>query len=73
MGDSEKLDDSGPDRYTFVEHSKYLFALLEELGVKENVTLVIHDWGSGLGFPLGTPEPSGAQRASHTWRRSSRR
>jgi haloalkane dehalogenase len=50
MGDSEKLEDSGPDRYTYVEHRKYLFALLEELGVKENVTLVIHDWGSGLGF-----------------------
>ena len=50
MGDSEKLDDSGPERYTYVEHRKYLFALLEELGVSENVTLVIHDWGSGLGF-----------------------
>jgi haloalkane dehalogenase len=50
MGDSEKLDDSGPGSYTYVEHRKYLFALLEELGVKENVTLIIHDWGSGLGF-----------------------
>lgn len=50
MGDSEKLEESDPDRYTFVEHRKYLFALLEQLGVTENVTLVIHDWGSGLGF-----------------------
>jgi haloalkane dehalogenase len=50
MGDSEKLEDSGPDRYTYVEHRKYLFALLEQLGVTEKVTLVIHDWGSGLGF-----------------------
>jgi len=50
MGDSEKLEESGPDRYTFVEHRKYLFALLEQLGVTGNVTLVIHDWGSGLGF-----------------------
>lgn len=50
MGDSEKLDDSGPASYTYVEHRKYLFSLLEELGVTENVTLVIHDWGSGLGF-----------------------
>ena len=50
MGDSEKLDDSGPDRYTYVEHRQYLFALLEELGVSANVTLVIHDWGSALGF-----------------------
>lgn len=50
MGDSEKLDDSGSQSYTYVEHRKYLFALLESLGVDKNVTLVIHDWGSGLGF-----------------------
>lgn len=50
MGDSDKLDNSGPDRYTYVEHRKYLFALLEQLGITKNVTLVIHDWGSGLGF-----------------------
>jgi haloalkane dehalogenase len=50
MGDSEKLDDSGPDRYTFVEHRRYLNAALDALGVTDNVTLVIHDWGSGLGF-----------------------
>lgn len=50
MGDSEKLDDSGPDSYRFVEHREYLHALLAELGVTENVTLVIHDWGSALGF-----------------------
>lgn len=50
MGDSEKLADPGPDRYTFVEHRRFLDALLEALGVRENVTLVIHDWGSALGF-----------------------
>ena len=50
MGDSEKLDDSGPDSYRFVEHRRYLDALLEQLGVTSNVTLIIHDWGSALGF-----------------------
>jgi len=50
MGDSDKLPDSGPEHYTFVEHRKYLFALLEALDVRENVTLVVHDWGSALGF-----------------------
>jgi haloalkane dehalogenase len=50
MGDSDKLPDSGPDSYTFVEHRRYLGALLEALGVNERVTLVIHDWGSALGF-----------------------
>ena len=50
MGDSEKLEDSGPERYTFAEHSRYFDAALEALGVTSNVTLVIHDWGSALGF-----------------------
>ena len=50
MGDSDKLEGQGDDRYRFVEHRRYLDALLDQLGVTEDVTLVIHDWGSGLGF-----------------------
>lgn len=50
MGDSDKLPDSGPGSYRFVEHRRHLDALLEALNVRERVTLVIHDWGSGLGF-----------------------
>jgi pimeloyl-ACP methyl ester carboxylesterase len=50
MGDSDKLPDSGPGSYRFVEHRRYLDALLEALNVRERVTLVIHDWGSTLGF-----------------------
>jgi haloalkane dehalogenase len=50
MGDSEKLDESGPDRYTFAEHRTYLDELLFKLNVEVNVILVIHDWGSALGF-----------------------
>ena len=50
MGDSDKLPDSGPGSYRFVEHRRYLDALLESLDVREQVTLVIHDWGSALGF-----------------------
>lgn len=50
MGDSDKLSPSGPERYSFVEHREYLDALLAALGVESNVTLVIHDWGSALGF-----------------------
>jgi len=50
QGDSDKLEDSGPGRYRFVEHREYLDGLLAELGVADNVTLVIHDWGSALGF-----------------------
>jgi pimeloyl-ACP methyl ester carboxylesterase len=50
MGDSDKLPDSGPNSYRFVEHRRYLDALLEALDVHERVTFVVHDWGSALGF-----------------------
>jgi len=50
MGDSDKLDDSGPGRYTYSEHRDYLFEAWEVLGITDRVTLVLHDWGSALGF-----------------------
>ena len=50
QGDSQKLPDPGPDSYTFVEHREYLDGLLAAIGVTDNVTFVIHDWGSALGF-----------------------
>ncbi|GIX48147.1 MAG: haloalkane dehalogenase 3 [Candidatus Tectimicrobiota bacterium] len=53
MGDSDKLSPSGPQRYRFVEHRRYLDALLAALGVRERVTFVVHDWGSALGFDWG--------------------
>jgi len=58
MGDSEKLPDSGPERYTFAEHRHYLDALLARLNVANEVTLVIHDWGSALGFDWARRTPS---------------
>ena len=50
MGDSEKLPNSGPGSYRFVEHRHYLDELLQALEVERDVTLVLHDWGSALGF-----------------------
>jgi haloalkane dehalogenase len=57
MGDSQKLPASGPDSYTFVEHRRYLDALLDGLGVRERVTLVVHDWGAALGFDWAYRHP----------------
>ncbi len=57
MGDSDKLPDSGPDRYTLREHSAYFDAALAALGVDANVTLVVHDWGSALGFDWARRHP----------------
>jgi haloalkane dehalogenase len=50
MGDSDKLPDSGAGSYRFVEHRRYLDGLLDQLDLGDRVTLVVHDWGSGLGF-----------------------
>jgi len=57
MGDSDKLEDFGPDRYRYVEHREYLFDAWAKLGVTSNVTFVIHDWGSALGFDWSCQHP----------------
>lgn len=45
MGKSDKPDIG----YRFVDHVKYVEGLIEKMGLK-NITLVVHDWGSALGF-----------------------
>ena len=58
QGDSEKLPASeGAERYSFAVVYSYLDGLLRELGCTENVTLVIHDWGSALGFHWAQQHP----------------
>ena len=49
-GDSDKLDEPGPDSYRFVEHRRYLDGLLDRLELGDDVVFLIHDWGSALGF-----------------------
>jgi haloalkane dehalogenase len=50
MGDSAKLVPSGPDRYGYAEQRDYLFALWDSIALDDRIVLVIHDWGSALGF-----------------------
>ncbi len=57
MGNSEKLDNPGPESYRYAEHREYLFAAWDQLGVNGNVTLVVHDWGSALGFEWAMNNP----------------
>ena len=47
MGDSGKAPDGS---YRFVDHARYLDAWFDTMNLTKNVTLVIHDWGSALGF-----------------------
>ena len=57
MGDSAKLKESGPDRYTYLEQRDYLFDLWDHLSLGSQVTLVLHDWGSALGFDWARQNP----------------
>ena len=50
MGDSEKLEDNGNMTYSYQVHQKYLSEFLEIMSINENVILILHDWGSALGF-----------------------
>jgi haloalkane dehalogenase len=51
MGDSAKLPNVGPDTYRFTTHRDFLWAFIDAvIGKSEPVALVVHDWGSALGF-----------------------
>lgn len=54
MGKSGK---SPTNAYRFVDHARYLDAWFEALNLTSNVTLVVHDWGSALGFHRATRYP----------------
>ena len=46
MGKSDHPDIA----YRFDDHYRYLCGFIDALGIGSNLTLVIHDWGSALGF-----------------------
>lgn len=54
MGQSGK---SPTGSYRFIDHVRYLDAWFEALSLTSNVTLVVHDWGSALGFHRATRFP----------------
>jgi haloalkane dehalogenase len=56
-GDSAKLPGTGDARYSLAEHQAYVDALLDELGVREDVVLVGHDWGGPLVFDWARRHP----------------
>ena len=53
MGLSDKPDIA----YNYHDHYDYLLKFIEKLELK-NITLVIHDWGSGLGFHYAKTHPA---------------
>ena len=50
MGDSEKLDNPDTNSYRFEEHFFYIEQVIRKLTDGQKITLVLHDWGSALGF-----------------------
>jgi haloalkane dehalogenase len=57
MGGSDKLPGTDPDRYSFIAHREFLDSLLDALAIGNRVTLVLHDWGSALGFDWAARHP----------------
>jgi haloalkane dehalogenase len=57
MGQSAKLPDPGPGTYSFATHAAYLEQWLEEVEAGGPVVLVLHDWGSALGFDWARRHP----------------
>ncbi|MGJ8689758.1 MAG: haloalkane dehalogenase [Gammaproteobacteria bacterium] len=57
MGDSDALPNSADGVYKFSTHLDYVFEMLDAIGVSERVTLVIHDWGSGIGLSYAQKFP----------------
>ncbi len=50
MGDSEKLEGVDNPGYKYHGQYEYLTALIDELSLGDNIHLIIHDWGSAMGF-----------------------
>jgi haloalkane dehalogenase len=57
MGESAKLPDPGPGTYSFATHAAYLEEFLEGVELGGPVVLVLHDWGSALGFDWARRHP----------------
>src|SRR6476469_5915573 len=54
------MGNSGPSpdgAYRFVDHQRYLDAWFDALGITRDVILVVHDWGSALGFAWAQRHP----------------
>ena len=57
MGDSEKLEGIDNPDYKYHGQYKYLSALLDSLDLGDEINLVIHDWGSAMGFQYARENP----------------
>ena len=57
MGDSEKLDNPTQENYSLREHIKWFYRFMSEIKIDKKIILVIHDWGSAIGFDYARKYP----------------
>ncbi len=58
MGDSDPLPAPGPGTYRFADHYGFIAKFIAATGIGDNLTLVVHDWGSALGFHWAAEHPA---------------
>ena len=57
MGDSDKLDGVDNEGYKYHGQYGYLTGLFDQLDLDNNIHLIIHDWGSAMGFQFARENP----------------
>lgn len=57
MGDSDKIEGGDATRYDFETHRRFLDAFIGGLDIGDDLILVLHDWGSALGFDWARRNP----------------
>ena len=57
MGDSDKLDGVDSEGYKYHGQYGYLTELFDQLDLGNNIHLIIHDWGSAMGFQFARENP----------------
>jgi len=57
MGDSEKLPAAGPGSYRLHHHQAIVDGFIDAMGINNGLTLVLHDWGTALGFDWARRHP----------------
>ena len=57
MGDSDKLDNPSQENYSLKEHIKWFDGFINNINIDKKIILVIHDWGSAIGFDFAKKNP----------------
>jgi haloalkane dehalogenase len=65
MGDSDKLENSGSDTYSYFQQREFLFQLFDKLNLGNRIIFVVHDWGSVLGFDWANQNRHRVQAIAH--------